>query len=200
MKSTIRILAAGLLVISVFAKAQQPPPPNPQNPPNLGAVIKSTLSLPDQQVQQLTDLRNTFQQRLQGVRDQLRTLDEQKQTLLQAANPDATQLANLLVQEQNLRRQTQTVAQSFRDSAVTLLTGDQKQKLAQIVEALKLAAQAGPLAAFGLIEGPPGPEFGMRTFVRRIGPDEVIGGPPPGPFGPPPFAPGGPPPIGAPRP
>src|SRR3989338_2162817 len=107
----LTILAACLFLLSVSARAQQPPPPNPPRP---GDAIKGILDLSDQQLQQLTDLRNSFQQK--------------KRELLQSANPDAAALGNLLIQEQNLHNQMQAANKSYHDSALGLLTSTQKQK------------------------------------------------------------------------
>ena len=120
-------------------------------------------------------------------------LNQKKYELLQSSSPNPTELGNLLIQEQSLRKQMQDAAQSYHDAALVLLTSAQKQKVAQIQEALRLAPQAGPLGAFGLIEGP-GPRggFGVRGFGHGLETFEFMVGP--GPFmgGPPTFVPGGP--------
>jgi len=113
----LTILAACLFLLSVSAKAQQPPPPNSPRP---GDAIKGILDLSDQQLQQLTDLRNSFQQKMRGFGDQLRTLEQKKRELLQSTNPDATALGNLLIQEQGLHRQLQDANKSYHDSALAL--------------------------------------------------------------------------------
>lgn len=171
----LTILTAGALLLSASARAQQPPPPNPPRP---GDAIKNILDLSDQQLQQLTDLRNSFQQKMRGFGDQLRTLEQKIRELLQASNPDATALGNLLIQEHNLRQQMQDASKAYHDSALALLTSTQKQKVSQIQEAVRLAPQAGPLAAFGLLEGPGpggpgGPGFGGRFEGIRILRDAV---------------------------
>lgn len=167
----LTISAAGVLLLSASVRAQQPPPPNPPRP---GDAIKSILDLSDQQLQQLTDLRNSFQQKMRGLGEPFRTIEQKIRELLQSSTPDATALGNLLLQEQNLRQQMQEAAKAYRDSALGLLTSAQKQKVAAIQEAVRLAPQAGPLAAFGLIEGPgpgggpKGPGFGVRFEEIRI--------------------------------
>lgn len=188
------ILPACLLFLSVWARAQQAPPPNPPGPPpGPGDAIRNILDLSAQQLQQLTDLRNSFQQKTRDLANQIRTLEQKKNDLLQSSNPNPTELGNLLIQEQSLRKQIQDAAKSYHDAALALLTSAQKQKVAQIQEALRLAPQAGPLGAFGLIEGPgPGGGFRGRGFGGGFETFEIMTGP--GPFvgGPPSFAPGGP--------
>ena len=170
-RKRLTILAACLFLLSASGSAQQSPPPNPPRP---GDAIKNILDLSDQQFQQLTDLRNTFMQRMRDFGPQLRTLEQRKQELLQSASPDATALGNLLIQEQNLHKQMQDATKAYHDAALALLTSAQKQKATQIQEAVRLAPQAGPLAAFGLIEGPGpgrgpgGPGFGFRFDRIRV--------------------------------
>ena len=188
------ILPACLLFLSAWARAQQGPPPNPPGPPpGPGEAIRSILDLSAQQVQQLVDLRNSFLQKTRDWANQIRTLEQKKNDLLQSSSPNPTELGNLLIQEQSLRKQMQDAAQSYHDAALVLLTSAQKQKVAQIQEALRLAPQAGPLGAFGLMEGlGPGGGFrgrgfghGFETFDIMIGPGPFVGGPPT-------FVPGGP--------
>src|SRR3990172_9513651 len=111
----LAILAACLFLLSVSARAQQPPPPNPPRP---GDAIKNILDLSDQQLQQLTELRNSFMQRMRDFGSQLRTLEQKKRELLQSANPDAAALGNLLIQEQNLHHQIQAASKPYHHSAL----------------------------------------------------------------------------------
>jgi len=188
------ILPACLLFLSAWARAQQGPPPNPPGPPpGPGEAIRSILDLSAQQVQQLVDLRNSFLQKTRDWANQIRTLEQKKNDLLQSSSPNPTELGNLLIQEQSLRKQMQDAAKSYHDAALALLTSAQKQKVAQIQEALRLAPQAGPLGAFGLMEGlGPGGGFRGRGFGHGFETFEFMTGP--GPFmgGPPTFVPGGP--------
>jgi Spy/CpxP family protein refolding chaperone len=171
MKTRLTILlSACLLLLSIALQAQTTTPPAPPagGPPSFANILKaaqSLLNLTDQQVQQFTDLHNSFQTTTQNLRTQLRGLNEQIITLSRSSNPDATQLANLIVQRQDLQQQLKTAATNYQNSAAALLTPAQKAQVAQIQEALKLVAQAGPLAALGLIQGPvPGGGFGPGPF------------------------------------
>ncbi|MBI4464704.1 MAG: Spy/CpxP family protein refolding chaperone, partial [Acidobacteria bacterium] len=135
-------------------------------------ALKAILDLTDQQLQQLTDLRQAHLERVRELRTQIPDLGQQMRELLQSPNPDPTQLGTLMLQGRNLRQQIQDATTAYRDSALGVLTETQKQKVAQIQEALRLAPQAGPLAAFGLIERPP---FGGQRGGGRFGPFD--GGP-----------------------
>ena len=167
-------LAACLVLVSRPASAQEPPRPNPRPSPD--EAIKTILDLSDSQLQQIKDLRASFNQNQQDIRTQMRELQQKRRDILQSSPPDAGALAALIIQEENLRKQTQDENKAFRDTALTLLTASQKEKVTAIQEALKLVRDAAPLMRFGLLEGPGG------------GPGFAFGGP--GPGGPGPGGPG----------
>lgn len=180
MKSQLATILAGYLLLSVPLRAQVAPPP-PTPPVRPADAIKKILDLSDQQVQQLTDLRTSTGQRIRDLNSQIGNLVKQRQDLLASSNPDPAAVGNLLIREQGLRKQIQEVQKSYHDSALNLLTSTQKQKVTQIQEALQLAPQAGPLAAFGLIEGP-GPRMGPMgpkpgMFFEAPMPGPMMGGP-----------------------
>jgi len=191
----LTVFAASLVLVSGLASAQEPPRPNPRPSPD--EAVKRILDLSDGQLQELKDLRESFAQGQQEIRNQMRELQQKRRELLQSSPPDAVALADLIIREENLRKQTQDENKAFRDTALTLLTASQKEKIEQIQEALKLVRDAGPLARFGLIEGPGGPGFGPGGpgFVGSGGDRFFVGG---GqfevPVPPPAFAPGPPPP------
>ena len=190
------VLAACLVLVSGAASAQEPPRPNPRPSPD--EAIKTILDLSDSQLQELKDLRQSFNQSQQEIRTQMRELQQKRREILQSSPPDAVALADLIIQEENLRKQMQDENKAFRDTALNLLTASQKEKIERIQEALKLVRDAGPLARFGLIEGPGGPggpgfggpgpgPGGGRFFIGSAGGDvqfEIPVPPPPA------FAPG----------
>src|SRR5688572_33415235 len=97
---TASMLVTSLIVLAYAGKAQQPPPrPMPGMPAD---AIKRILDLSDQQVQQLTDLRHSFQQQTRELMMEAGNLARQRQALLQSGNPDPTAVGNLLIQEQGL--------------------------------------------------------------------------------------------------
>ena len=198
----LTLLAACLLLVLGSASAQEPPR-RPNSRPSPDEAVKTILDLSDAQLQQLKDLRESVTQKQREIGTQLRELPQRRREILQSSPPDAGALANLLIQEENLRKQIQDENKAFRDAALNLLTGSQKEKIERIQEALKLARDAAPLARFGLIEGPGGPGFGPggpgfvgpggpgfgpRGDVRFIQEGELFEFPVP----PPAFAPGAP--------
>ena len=153
-------LAACSLFLAGSAGAQQPPaPPNPRRSPD--EALKTILDLSDAQLQQLKDLRESVNQKRQENQTEIRRLQQKQRDLLQTSPPDKIALADILVQQEKLRKQIEDQNKAFRDTALTLLTASQKEKVAQIQAALQLVRDAGPLAQFGLIEGPGGPGGGF---------------------------------------
>ena len=185
MKLTFRVILAPIcaLLLAGLAQAQEPPkPPMPRD------AVKKILDLTDQQVQELLDLRQSNGEKVRGLMTQMRDLEKQRRDLLQSSNPDPAQVGALVLQLRSLQQQVQAAQMSYRDGALAILTETQKQKVAQIQEALRLAPQAGPLAAFGLLEGPgPGGPSPGGMMMRRFqgGPHFKMPllPPPPGPGG-----------------
>ena len=139
-----------------LAGAQNQPPQRP-NRPSPDEAVKTILDLSDAQLAQLKDLRESVAASRQEHATEIRRLQQRQQELLQTTPPDATALAGILVQQQNLQKQIQDENKAFRDGALNLLTASQKEKVQAIQAALELVRSAGPLAQFGLIEGPGGP-------------------------------------------
>ena len=154
-------LGASALFFVSLAGAQDSPLQRPPRP-SPGEALKTILDLSDAQLQELKDLRESATAQRQEHATEIRRLQQRQRELLQTSPPDATALADVLVGQQNLRQQIQNEATAFREAALNLLTASQKEKVQQIQEALQLVRAAGPLAAFGLIEGPRGP----RGFGR----------------------------------
>lgn len=173
------ILAACSLWLAIPVQAQiMPPPPGPVRP---AEAIKKILDLADTQVLQLAELRKSHFDKVRELTTQVRDLRRRIRELLQSPTPDAAQVVGaLVIQLQGLQKQLQDAQKAYHDAALALLTETQKQKVAQIQEALKLAPQAGPLAAFGLIEGPgPGQGRGMMQFLGGPMPGMEAAPPPP---------------------
>jgi Spy/CpxP family protein refolding chaperone len=156
--------------ITGLAMAQEPPErPNVRRSPD--EAVKTILDLSDAQLQELKELRASVEQKRQDNAAEIRRLQQKQRELLQVAPPDAVALADVMVQQENLRKQIQEEDKAFRDTAMTLLTASQREKVEQIQEALQLVRDAGPLAQFGLIERP------ARGFGMGPGPGFVGAGP-----------------------
>jgi len=164
-------LTASVLFLAGSALAQEPPDrPNPRRSPD--EAVKTILDLSDSQLQELKGLRDSVNAKRRENATEIRRLQQRQRELLQTSPPDAVALADILVQQENLRKQIQEENKAFRDTALTLLTASQREKVEAIQEALQLVRDAGPLAQFGLIEGPGGGGFvgPGPGFIGRGGP------------------------------
>ena len=168
-------LAACALFLTGSALAQEPPE-RPNRRPSPDEAVTAILDLSDAQLQELKDLRNSVNEQRREHVMEMRRLQQGQRELLQQSPPDAVALGNILVQQQNLRQQIQDENTAFRDTALTLLTASQREKVEQVQEALQLVRAAPPLAQFGLIEGPRGhggrggpADFGGPGFIGRGG-------------------------------
>lgn len=160
-------LAACALFFAGVAGAQEPS--DVRRRPSPAEALQTILDLSDAQLQELKDLRASVREQRRGNRTELRRLQQAQQELLQASPPDAAALADILIQRHNLRQQIEEQNNAYREAALNLLTASQKEKVQQIQDALQLVRQAGPLAAFGLIEGPGGDYRFRRRFIGRRG-------------------------------
>ena len=170
------IIAACSLLITIPALAQDDSTSSRRRRPV--EALKRVLELTDAQAQQFAELRQsqrlaTEAQRTQ-IREwtsQIRLLEQQKNELLNSTSPDPGQIGSLLIQQRGLRAQVrqarQDLAASFHNAALGILDTTQQEKVAQIQEALTLAPQARPLAAFGLIERPRQRRGGFRQQRRQ---------------------------------
>ncbi|MDP2997779.1 MAG: periplasmic heavy metal sensor [Bryobacterales bacterium] len=165
MKTTT--LTVCLYGLTVFTAAAQGPPPQPPAP--AVNAVKEALNLTDGQ---LTQLRQVQQNRIQANRqlqDQIaerqRTLD---QTLRQSA-PDAVTVGNLVLDANKLRKQIRINDETYRGMAANVLTADQKKKLQDLENALKLRPAIEQALGLGLLAPPAdqGPGAGPMGFGSR---------------------------------
>jgi len=167
LKRLVAITACALYLAISAAAQGQPERPNQRRSPD--EAVKTILDLSDAQLQELKDLRDATNQKRQENTAEIRRLQEKQRELLQQSPPDAVALADILVQQDKLRKQIEEEDKAFRDTALTLLTASQREKVEQIQEALQLVRDAGPLAQFGLIERP-ARGFGMGSGAGFVGP------------------------------
>ncbi|MCH7977509.1 MAG: hypothetical protein IH935_00855 [Acidobacteria bacterium] len=157
------ILAACSLLLTIPAQAQDDSTSSRRRRPV--EALKRVLELTDVQAQQFSELRQSHRLATEAQRaqirewtSQIRLLEQQKNELLNSTSPDPGQIGSILIQQRGLRAQVrqarQDLAASFREVALGILDTTQQEKVAQIQQAVTLAPQARPLAAFGLIERP----------------------------------------------
>ncbi|HEY7680574.1 MAG TPA: Spy/CpxP family protein refolding chaperone [Terriglobia bacterium] len=169
------ILAAGSLCLAAPTLAQDATPQ--QNRMQRQAEqIKTVLDLTDRQFNELNDVRTAYNEKVRELSTQIRELEKQRREAMQASGTDPLVVGSIALQVQSLQQQIQEENKAYREHALSVLTASQREKVEDIQEAIKLAQQAGALAAFGLLEG----QGGMRGFAGG-GPMMMRGGAPPAP-------------------
>lgn len=158
------MLAVCSLLLSIPMVAQDGP--TDQHWGRLLEAIKNILDLTDSQAEQLVDLRRSHLEQVHALRIQIRELQQQKADLLNSSDPNPAQVGAIVIQQRDLHQQVQAANQSYREAALVLLTLTQQETVAQIQEALRLAPQARPLAAFGLVQVP-GRQHRLRRRLRH---------------------------------
>jgi len=135
--------------------------------------VKAYLNLQDSQIQSLVQLQ---QQNMQAAQSLLGELAAKQQTLrdqLDRGSTDAAALGKLLLETETLRKRLSEIHTSYRTQALSLLTAEQRTKLATLEQALKLEAAVRQAMALGLLS-PPEPTGmegpGIRGFGRGVVP------------------------------
>ncbi len=176
--TTLAVCLFGLTVFTAAAQGPRRPPASPGSPPAVNAV-KEALNLTDGQ---LTQLRTLQQNRIQANRQLQDQIAERQRTLaqtLQQSAPDAVTVGNLLLDANKLRKQIQTNDETYRGMAANVLTADQKKKLQDLENALKLRPAIEQAMALGLLAPPAdaGPGAGPMGFGSRrpLGGDAMRG-------------------------
>jgi len=150
---TIRLLSAGALWLGLAAAQTVAPPVMPIVTPNY-AQLKAYLNLTDAQMQSLTDILNSRNTAQQAIYKQISDKQNQLNTLLKNGTTDALTVGQLEIDINNLRKQLPLPSGNYRDSALGVLTADQKAKLPALVNALLLQQPAYQAVTLNLIDGP----------------------------------------------
>ncbi len=134
-------------------------------------AVKTFLSLSDQQVQQLVQLRRDERQALQPVRQQMKDKAQALQQLHQSANPDPTAVGQLVLDVQKLREQVRTVDGDYHKRALDILDATQREKVQNLQNAAQRMARTrrvvGGAAALNLLERPKAGAGQLRGGAMR---------------------------------
>jgi Spy/CpxP family protein refolding chaperone len=133
-------------------------------------ALQSFLGLTDQQ---MTQLRQLQQQRLQAERPTMQQINAKQQELnqlLATSGADPAAVGRLVIEIANLRQSLPQAGQGLQEQAIAVLTPDQKAKLAQLQDAQKLVPAINQAAALGLIERPAPPPGPGAMGPRGVGP------------------------------
>jgi len=151
-------------------------------PPGVDA-LKSYLNLQDAQIQALQQLR---QQKIQATQALFAELASKQQSLreqLDRGSTDAAALGKLLLEAESVRKRLIQTRDSYHNQALNVLTAEQKNKLASLEQARKLAPVIWQAQALGLLAPPEPGEMlgpGLRGLGRGFG--MMPGAPGPGRF------------------
>lgn len=146
--------------------------------PEALAPLKEALGLSDAQVQQLIDLRKKAAEDNQAVAGQIRAKRQEIANLMKSANPDPAKIGQLHLDIQKLHQQRLARLEQLRTQTQTVLTAQQRTKLADLEKALSLAQAARQAAGLGLIappERPDAPGLGLRPGLRMMRPGRAAG-------------------------
>ena len=154
------------LTFSIPMQAQDEPPTDQGR---LLAALQRILELTDSQAQQLFDLRQSHLEQVHALWTQIRELEQQKAGLLGSDNLDPAEVGAIVIQQFGLKQQVRAAKQSYHEAALAILTPEQVETVAHIQQAVIVAQQAGPLAAFGLIEFPRRHRHFRRRLLQRFG-------------------------------
>ena len=141
----IPMLAACLLFLSIPIQAQEP------LPDKVLEAVQTFLELDDLQLQDLVTLRDNHLLAIEPLKTQIREVQQAQNELLQSDSPDPAAVGGNVLQLRALHQQLREAERSFRESALVLLTDEQKRKVGQVQRALRLVHYARPLSAFGLV-------------------------------------------------
>ena len=148
MKS-IYFLASALAGTALLcAQVVTPLPPIPA--PN--TALMQYLSLTDSQVQALQGVQSNHNAANQAIYKQISDKQTAINNLIAAGSSDALQIGQLTLDINHLRKQLQTSGAPFRDSALAVLTQDQKTKLPGLTNALQLQPAAYQAINMNLID------------------------------------------------
>jgi len=115
--------------------------------------VQAFLSLSDQQVKDLSAVRNTFRDAarplMQQIGEKMRALRDAREQ-----DPNSALVTQLRADLADLQKQEQTLRAQYRSQAQAILTEQQKSKLAALQQALELMPVARQAAGLNLLDAP----------------------------------------------
>ncbi|MFZ5927093.1 MAG: Spy/CpxP family protein refolding chaperone [Acidobacteriota bacterium] len=135
--------------------------------PQAFAALKDMLGLTDAQIQQLIEMRKKAAEDNKALAEQIRAKRLELAELMKAANPDPARIGQLQLEIRKLHEQRLARLEQLRTQTVTVLTAEQKAKLADLEKALTLGRAARQAVGLGLIAPPqPAPGAGLGIGPR----------------------------------
>lgn len=141
-----------MLTLPLCALALLAQPAPPQAPPV--QALKQYLSLADEQVTQLTQLRREQARAVQPVAQQTREKRVALRTLLEGGTADSATVGRAVLDLDALRKQFRQIDERYQAQARQILTAAQKEKLEALADAAKLQPAIRQAAGLNLIDRP----------------------------------------------
>jgi hypothetical protein len=146
------LLCVPALLPGQEAKPEILPYPGPVVP--AFTELKTFLTLTDAQVQTLQNVMNSRNEASSAIYRQISEKYGQLYTLMNSDSATALQLGQLMVDIRNLQKQLPSVDGPFKTQARNVLTADQRNKLATLLQAIQLQTTAYQAVSLLLIDGP----------------------------------------------
>jgi hypothetical protein len=166
MKKILLLTLLGCLALTSAVLAQAPPPPPPGGPPP-EVVLKEFLGLTDAQAAAFQSLLDTREQAIKAILPQLDAAEKALGDALQGSSPDPTQLGNLLLIAHGFRQQIRLAEEAMATGFNSLLTDEQKTKVAEILALQKVLPALNAMHQLHLLPPPPGGSNGAAIKGLR---------------------------------
>ena len=151
------ILGVFATVFSVWGQVNSGRPEIAIFPPPQQAFeeLKQYLGLSDVQLQQLRSLLDERSRAQQEVYKQIQQKQTELSALLRSGSRDANRIGQLTIDIHTLSIQPPPPNDQWRQRALAILTAEQRAKLGQLEQAMKLAATGYQASSLNLIDPPP---------------------------------------------
>ncbi len=163
-----------VLTAALAAAAFAQPPHRMGGRPGEPKALAEYLGLSEDQVTRLRNMNRDAMKQAQPSRDQMREKARALRQAMDSANPDANAVGRATIEMQQLRRTERESMIQARQNALSVLTEEQRTKLAALENARKLQPAIGEAMMMHLLappEGGPEQGFGFAPFGRgRPGP------------------------------
>jgi Spy/CpxP family protein refolding chaperone len=145
------LLAIACLTLAGPSTAQVMTPIIPPSQPPYNQLV-TFLNLTSAQLQSLEQIQQQKNQAVQSIYQQVSQKQTQLNTLLNSGTADPLQVGQLMIDIRTLQQQAQQASKPYRQPALAVLTPDQTNKLAALVQALQLQPAASQAISLNLID------------------------------------------------
>lgn len=137
------------------------------------ADLKAYLNLTDGQVQAIQSVQKSRMQAEQAIYQEINQKQQQLNSLLQSGSTDAASIGQLMIDIQTLRKKLPLNGEPYRTESLAVLSQDQRNKLPDLVNALRLQAAGWQAVNANLIDAPKPPVL-IATPLPAVQPIDVV--------------------------